>query len=521
MFGLRASLMVVTPSEESLRFSIIRLLPIYLPALASSMKVIVISPPHAHHARRPFETFRHNLLLHIVLQTGDVRDSTVNINTLRWHADHTRKFVCIESFDQLVFRRVDAPMTACASSGVECSMESFIFQKRYLPAIPHVRLRGFAKCNGSQIGIAIMLTVKCEVPFDQVMLNRFSLTARSRSECFSLIRWRETDILSMIKPLESDVLIMLLLSIWTFAKVISWSGRTSFVGTAVKIALNFISAVDLGKRGQRCSEIIAAGSASVMCFLFVQIYLNFMFSTFLNRNEFSPCRESYSCRHVVPCYSSHQIHYDLLRGYCPCDLNSAQQNLVRAPLHRTADLSKNSLRQDLLFMQIVYSAKVLEDKGQHLINPIRVSSTINRMLETGVVSEKHFEPVRTDVKKYLNGVPNKFMKKAAGNSLRQLKGYLGFGAGADSFDMESFHKIRPLFAVCIAVVILVFCSEIVAIRIRKICPYLTVLAMFLVRLSLELIRLSWRFIRDHWIYRFPGTRKRDVHLLPRRPSKSF
>lgn len=109
------------------------------------------------------------------------------------------------------------------------------------------------------------------------------------------------------------------------------------------------------------------------------------------------------------------------------------------------------------------------------MNPIGVSSRINRLIESGIISEARFDPERNFSSKlheedernrviddtwHLSKTgDNKTKMKLAENIRKMERDFIGFETKIDWFDMRNFVKILPLLAVCTIVNFAVFRCE--------------------------------------------------------------
>ena len=96
--------------------------------------------------------------------------------------------------------------------------------------------------------------------------------------------------------------------------------------------------------------------------------------------------------------------------------------------------------------------------GQLVLVMIRVSSTVDRFLQMGIVSIARVELTNSQMKKVFKGpymTSNSFKKEVK----QKLKVYLDFNYTSDLFDMGRFRKMQPLFEFCWVGISLVFCCE--------------------------------------------------------------
>lgn len=192
-----------------------------------------------------------------------------------------------------------------------------------------------------------------------------------------------------------------------------------------------------------------------MCFFVTQIYLNLIMFFFLNTQQSGGCLNFINCRHQVSCYSRYRLELIFAQGNCPCHLNQKMLSIINKPLQREV-LQLEKFPQRRLHLNLFYiqrfegprSFKKFPERGQYLMNSHRASSMIDRLVSTGFFSSTHFEPKEVDITRFFAGSTSKVYKLRDKWSQQRLTRFIGFDATIDNFNMESFHKIRPLFGLC-------------------------------------------------------------------------
>lgn len=511
--NLNANLLVSTPSapsvhdENLLVLSLYDMVPLYFDVLATNLKVVVISAPFLPFLE-PFEIFRHNLLLHVILGGNDMKLSYVSINTLFWFADGSRGFACVNSFDDVIALEVNAFMKACSTlhQRTVCSMEKLLFRRTGSIDREQVAMHALFICNGTAAPVKFDLTKAAVFNYQQCMLNRFALSATLSAQCGAYIMWRDTDVAALIKPFNLGTWMLTFMSILVIARVVSWSNMSDFKTMAIKISMNLITAVDVDVSRRKLSQTISAGSALALCFFLTQIYTNFIMLTFLDPRVPNPCHSLFQCRHFTSCYSRYRLEYDLSAGHCLCGMNHIQRSLVGKPLSRTPrrwePLHAGTKIADRrpLYMQTSREIKQPMERGQLLLNPVRVSSIIARLLETAVVAEERSEPKYQEVRAYLRRPAASMLRRLSNRNAKRRTGLIDFNSTIGEFDMSHFRKVAAVFEVCaISCVFLLSCEFIrrQRHRSRNCFSNLSKLSLYGgVRRIRELIHRSVRFIRQ-------------------------
>lgn len=450
-------------------------IPLYLDVLAADLVVIVVSsnnPPPI----RAFQNFRHKLLLHICLLAKSGKEEPAALNTLYWYANQARRFVCVNSFDNINFWHVNATMDTCAKkkSGL-CSMVE-LRTWRLSRDVPMVVLHTVMECETVLISTNLQATKFARTPFQQSMLFRYSTSRSDTYECFSFIHWRETDVSAFFRPFKYEVWVLFIVTALVMSKITSSLGTNSFASNFSRAILSLISVMDIKAENRRWCQMIASGSVVVMCFFVAQIYTNFVMVYFLNPQVFHDCVQSFDCNNVISCYSKHFLDFMFAGRKCVCNLNPKQTSKIGKPLHRksysTDDAARNlSREQNFMYIQkydTPQRGRRLRDRGQYFLVPGTVSTTVDRLIENGFLSRARFEPTEEEVGKYLKGSTNYlFISLRTNWTAERLKDAIGFDAAIDRFDMDGFRKLQPVLAVNVVVLVTCFVSELVPIGYRK------------------------------------------------------
>ena len=451
------------------------LVPSFLDVLAINAKVVLVSL--TLFVRNQFEIIRHKILLHISVEFLHRKDQFVSFNTLFWHEDGSRKFVCVNSFDRLVVWRANASMSACSQSETVCSTAASWSQKYNFANAPKLFLGSVMNCNSTSIRARFLLTKTPDSVFQHSMLYRFSVASSYLAVCFSLIGRRDTDLLDLLQPCSVGVWVVSLTTVVVIAKVISLLRLTGFNGIVVNIGASFITVIDIDVSIRKNSQLLAAASALIFTFLVAQIYKNYLLIYFLNPQVFNDCQTMQRCRHLAACYSYSRLIYDLMQA-CVCDLDYVQQSLIGLPLHRelrSLKFDSGSYDPNKLYLQTFRVAGQAIDWGQLLLNPVSVSSTIDRLLETGVISERLLAPTRIESAAYSKSGAGRVVTTLVAKIPVKKKVFINFRTTIDWFDGDSFHKFLPGFVVCaIASVAVLGCELLAWYVIRKLSQLLCI-----------------------------------------------
>lgn len=170
------------------------------------------------------------------------------------------------------------------------------------------------------------------------------------------------------------------------------------------------------------------------------------------------------CGAVIPFYSRQYLKADLVRGFCLCNLDYLQRALVEKPLHdETHAWRVHPKHLDMYMAKSRIPGYSNQYSGFYSPNPVRVSSIVNRMLESALVSSKQLKPTRREVRAYVDGPIPLFKERIAQKIDEKLERpkFVEFDTTLDQFDMGSFRKIGPIFAICVFVNLLVWSCELV------------------------------------------------------------
>lgn len=455
----KSSLLVLTPHPKTFRVPAAGLFPVYIEVLAANMKVIVASLSLRGtfmDFKDLFDMFRHNLLLHVFVEPQPTENSFVTSNTLYWNLDGSRWFTCVKTFDNLFVRRVDEPMKTCVPSQPSCSTGAITVKKFQRRAITTIELFVSMRCNETTTRLHFnMSTIPLHI-FDQIMLYRYSLLGSPADICFTLIRLRKPGFEKLIESVDIKVGILTLLSTLILARMASRSGRSSFLETLDEILMDRVPITDVDVRSRSCSQMIATGSALLLCFFVAQV-LNTQVKAFLtNPQELTRCADPENCHYAFACYMRIPIMNELLRGNCLCNLDEAQQNFVGRPLRRHTHqwklpplyVAAHPEELYVYFMQAADAAIHPTDPSQLSLNPLRVSSTLERLLETGVVARVHFEPKYGEVKRERQRNSRKFLRPRIRLDSENGTSFLAFNSSIKRLSMDAVRQLIPLAKLC-------------------------------------------------------------------------
>ena len=491
-FRLNSSLFVLSTFDELVTVSGRSVVPLYLDVLAINMKVVVVStsPWYARPlASRsvtpdPFQNFRHKCLLHIAVDDRHDSENTLFVSTLFWNRDQTRQFTCVRHFDHIISWTVDASLEFCEVKTGVCSMElgyvERIVQLATLNSFLHLRLL----CNTTSFEMSFQLTFKdtrSKNPrFARHMLNQYATNRMIVFECFSLIRWRDTDVSALMKPFRKDVWISSMVCILIMGKIVSWLKIDGFWSTVSRTLGSFVSVVEIRAEIRRYSHLLVLGCVLALCFFIGHIYSNFIMAFFLDPRLPELCHLGTDCSFQLNCYSDSALRSQLSYGYCICNLNYKQRFLVEKPLQRKIFTAGESFTKRVrsynnYILQRDYRNSPREwfsGKGRLLLVQIRVSSTIDRLFQTGVVSSALIEPTDAHIKQFRRSFAQRVRRLESIAAERRFAAFMDFNTTADLFNMGSFLKTQPIFRICLILITSVFCSEylgLIIAELRKAC----------------------------------------------------
>lgn len=146
-------------------------------------------------------------------------------------------------------------------------------------------------------------------------------------------------------------------------------------------------------------------------------YSNTSTSFFLNPRVVKPCGILEDCRFNLDCYSATKLHRRFSLA-CVCNLDEKQILLAGKPLLRrqsavqvTSITVKNFSR---IYIQRAWTTpglKTVAGRGALLLVLVRVSSLIDRLFQTGIVSEKLLDPSDAQLKRLRAKASFKFLDK--------------------------------------------------------------------------------------------------------------
>ena len=466
----RANLLVIRDYYSTARLTRylrrVDALPSYFDVLATAMEVIVISAPYSVFNSEadpdPFQNFRHSCLLHIMFVAKEAELPAVYVNTLLWYPKGARKFACVTYFDHIIYFREEKSMNSCFSRERKCSIGSLTLtrsMKEYLrKGFPDV----LVSCNTTNVTAKFCLTCPRQYKKHRSTL-RYSHSKLDILECFTLFRPREPNITALIEPLSGGFCVLLSLTILILVKTISSLRIQGFLSCLAGTVFSMIPALPIQGNTQRYSHLFFLSCTLALGFFMGLIYKNFVMSSFLDRKVPVNCVGYSDCRLYLACYSQENLLYDLTLGYCRCSLNYQQRVRAGKPLHRVL-LRPDKIRVSWDFLNELHiqierkrAQRVsLELRGQLVLVMIRVSSTIDRCYQMGIVSIDRLTP-GNNRSEYIESDSLKRWFRFGAN--QRLHKYLDFGPTDDLFDIDRFRKMQPLFGFCLVSVFFVFCCE--------------------------------------------------------------
>lgn len=462
----------------------------FLDVLATSLKVIVLSDPQAAspvYTPDPFQNFRHNCLLHIVLGGDAKTRRAFLVNTLFWYVDGRRTFDCVHTFDHLVFRTVESFMDSCFPEEEKCSIGPIDFIQSEYGGQLEGSLHTTISCNSTDVRAKFSLTEDASRTWDHAMLNRYAVSRSEVSECFSYVRPRHTDVAALIKPFGENVCVLLFSTILVLVRITSWLKLDGFWSALARAVMSMISVTAIQARILRFSHLMFAICVLTLTFFIGHIYTNLVMSAFLDRKIPVNCQHVYDCRLRLECTSMTRVQDLFVDGLCVCNFNHRHRFLAGKPLQRKSlrfeGRSRFALDPNFLYFQKEWrprdqlnprKSRAFADKtkGQLLLVPVRVSSTVDRFFQIGIASSTRLEPSARDIQKYLRR-PSPFERRLKKKIKKMWGEYIDFNSSSDWFDMESFHKTHPLFGVCGVFITTAICCEILraAVNVLHGLPY--------------------------------------------------
>ena len=181
-------------------------------------------------------------------------------------------------------------------------------------------------------------------------------------------------------------------------------------------------------------------------------------SFFLDQRDHGIRGRLIECRFDPDCYSHNHVRKLLSGSNSLCNLNQRQQSLAGKPLSRRVYRGEN---RPHLGGEKRYIQRALNRKADQLqLTLTRVSSIIDRLLETGIVCDARLESTKNDVERVKSGRLNEvFRFKRLLLVSRKRSKFVEFDSADADFDMRALIKIQPIFNVCLVCLALVFCYE--------------------------------------------------------------
>lgn len=473
---LNSSLLSLPESRYSFSASLDRNVPLFLEVFASNMKVVVISNT-LRLAAEPFQNFRHNCLLNIVMNKNMKKIKfPVRVTTLFWYSDRSRRLDCVDIFDNMI---TVEPNTASRSrTETKCSVKSLDFTKDISDQIPKVFLQASIICNATTYSANFFVTRRAETDFEQSMLNLYSVSKTDTMNCFSLIQWRDVTVTALIEPFELSVWVLIFISTLILAKLNSTLNLKSFTRTLTKIWIHLITVTETERPTRWYSSVLASISALILCFFITQAYNNLIMFSFLNPQILNECGHLYNCRDIALCHVKHVIVSELSVKSCVCNLNEDQQLLAGKPLSRKrvpwGNMSATYRLGDqnaMYFQRRWYPFG--GDGKQHLLVPARTSSNVDRFFATGLVSNKKFVLTPTEIRKIRERYYRELRYWQFRNFKPRLEGYIDFDTSIDWFDMDSFRRLQPIFCFCAMTTLALICWEVFSQQRRRVTLFWT------------------------------------------------
>ena len=395
------------------------------------------------------------------------------VSTVFWKSNRNRFFTCVYRFDHIVSWVANVSPNTCEDGDEFCSVKSIYLEKVQQSLEFNRFLRVILVCNGTAIRASFLLNTVVVDRYTRHMMSQYAVFRDNQFVCFSLIRWRKTDVLALSKPFKLEVWILTFLTSLVIARLASWLGFDSFRSLVVRSLLSFISVAEMGAHIRRYSHLFFIGSALALSFFVGHIYENSVMSFFLDPRSYESCTPSIDCRLQVNCYSRRVVRFYLTTSSCACNLNQEQQSLAGKPLRREIftnvdifDLvtpkSRAYLQKDMTDLAF---SKLWASKGQLLLILARTSSLVDRWFQTGVVSTAHLKPTRVDIEGFFSKPAIKIIQSRMSLKEGKWDEFMEFNATGGKFDMESFLKVQLIVRICVITSFSVFfCELLVLIR---------------------------------------------------------
>ena len=269
--------------------------------------------------------------------------------------------------------------------------------------------------------------------------------------------------------------------------------------------MSFITGIHIGAQPRRCSHLPLLGGLLALGFFVARIYSNSFMSSFLDSTQVIACSNELFCQLSMDCYATYHLREKLSLGYCMCNMNEEQMSIAGKPLHKrhSSGLRGRSIDDhdyDLLATyQDPFRGVQMLPKGQLLLVLARISSTVDRLFETGIASQKLLELTRSEINEYR---AKSFHKLYTYFDLPSGDQFLEFNSTSDWFDLDRFFKIRPIFEFCfvfISGVFLLECSSVVKRPISRVWTWVVgICDLCHVQISSPRIPAAIKFHRQAW-----------------------
>lgn len=475
-FRLNASLLVLPIPPVLFAESVWRVVPLYFDVLASNLKVVVISSEPVYKRTAvtrpadPFQNIRHNCLLHIVLDAPHKFSNSLFVNTLLWNR-HGVRFFCVRHYDHMVFWVLNASMELCSPNESACSMGNIVLGSSRVPR----KLGSYAKLLQSTVicgNVAIETSFKSEIRtthYEKVMMHHYAIYRSKTLECFSFMSKSVPRISALLEPFKAEVWILTSLSAFVLAAMISRLEVDTFPSLSARTLTSFIGGAGIRADVRRFSHLPLLGCLVALIFFMGQVYTNSFTSFLLDPRILRDCEETLDCHRDLKCYSRAVLGVRLSRsGTCVCNINQKQQSLIEKPVHRMDYTNRKNLNkyERLSDLYIQKDLSVLPDvsasRGQLLLVPTRVSGTIDRLIKTGILSQRLLHHSDVEVEKFRSSRLYREFYQPMEHRTIEYEAFFDFDTPCDSFDTKTVLQILPLFGACVIVVLLAFWFEILA-----------------------------------------------------------
>lgn len=421
------------------------------------------------------QNIQHKCLLQIIFIKKEPNPYVSSSPTYLWKDSSAPILRCSRTYDYLMTETLNAKQESCENLELKCRVSD-------------VRLETVLAFVKSSYSLALSLTcnntsarLRYQAQFNDVFSNRSVHDAHMRTwysvcsettECYSLILRASTDLTAFVQPFDWVVWIVTCLSMLLTATIFAWTQPEPIPVKLCQMTLNFIAACSIEANCKKYSVLILACTILLMTFLLSTIYSNTVMSYFLEvaRDEKPDTSRSDTldyCRFSSMCDTMFLTErFDLEGDYHRyCSLSERAKRACKGPLR------KEVFHNDILrkthsawgerlscHLQRTASVKSLVKItrrtviSQRLLVLTRTSKTLERLMQSGFISQRVFERGILLKGRTSDGFFNEFALKDQANSTGRnktdWKKYVTFDEEGSLFDLMKFRELIPLVATC-------------------------------------------------------------------------